>query len=366
MASSTGDIKQWHVPGRVNLIGEHLDHNGGLTLPFAIDRGTTVKVRRRADDRVLVWSGGERAEIATTVAPGDADGWAAYVAGVVWALGQAGHRVPGADVVVESNLPQGAGLASSAALTCGVALGLADLADLGLDRPALAAVAQHAETGFVGVPVGRMDQLAVLLGQPGRAVLIDHRADPPTTSEVALDPAADGLALALIDTRVHHALAAGEYAARREECAAACAELGLDHLAAAPLDAVFRLTDPTLVQRTRHVITETTRVRGAVRALGSGSWNQLGTILSSSHESLRDDFEVSCPELDLAVEVALEHGALGARMTGGGFGGSVVALVPTDRAPAMAAAVKEAFAGRTWAEPVVAPVRPSAGARLVP
>ncbi|WP_229051758.1 galactokinase [Aeromicrobium sp. Leaf350] len=366
VAGAAVGIKQWHVPGRVNLIGEHLDHNGGLTLPFAIDRGTTVKVRRRDDDRVAVWSGGERADFATSVVPGEVDGWAAYVAGVVWALGQAGHRVPGADVVVESTLPQGAGLASSAALTCGVALGLADVAGLGLDRAVVAAVAQHAESGFVGVPVGRMDQLAVLLGQAGHAVLIDHRPDPPTTTDVVLDPGADGLALALIDTRVHHALAAGEYAARREECGAAAAELGLEHLAAAPVDAVFRLSDPTLVKRTRHVITETTRVRGAVKALSIGAWSQLGGMLTSSHESLRDDFEVSCPELDLAVEVALEHGALGARLTGGGFGGSVVALVPADRAAAMATAVKEAFVGRTWAAPVVAPVRPSAGARLVP
>ncbi len=360
------EIKQWHVPGRVNLIGEHLDHNGGPTLPFAIGSGLTVKARRRDDDRVAVWSGGERADLSTAVAPGDADGWAAYVAGVVWALGRAGHRVVGADVVVESALPQGAGLSSSAALTCGVTLALADVAGIELDPHAVAVIAQQAESEFVGVPVGRMDQLAVLLSQPGHALLIDHRTDPPATSDVELDPASAGLALALIDTRVKHELAAGEYAARRDECAAACAELGLEHLSAAPVDAIFRLDDPTLLKRTRHVITETTRVRGAVKALRSGSWAQLGTILTSSHESLRDDFEVSCPELDLAVEVALEHGALGARLTGGGFGGSVLALVPTDRAAGMAAAVTEAFAARTWAEPAIAPVRPSGGARRVP
>ena len=360
------EIKQWHVPGRVNLIGEHLDHNGGPTLPFAIGRGLTVKARRRDDDRVAVWSGGERADLSLSVTPGEVDGWAAYVAGVVWALQQAGHRVVGTDLVVESTLLRGAGLASSAALTCGVALALADVAGVDLDRPTIAAVAQRAETDFVGAPVGRMDQLAVLLAQPGHALLIEHRPDPPVTSDVQLDPASAGLALAVIDTRVHHDLAAGEYAARRQECAAACAELGLDHLSAAQVDAVFKLDDPVLVRRTRHVITETTRVRGAVKALRTGHWEQLGTILTSSHESLRDDFEVSCPELDLAVELALEHGALGARLTGGGFGGSVIALVPVDRAAAMATAVKEAFVARTWVEPVVAPVRPSAGARLVP
>lgn len=360
------EIKQWHVPGRVNLIGEHLDHNGGPTLPFAIDRGLTVKARRRDDDRVAVWSGGERADLRLSVVPGEVDGWAAYVAGVVWAMQQAGNRVVGTDLVVESTLPRGAGLASSAALTCGVALALADVAGVEIDRHAVAGVAQRAETDFVGAPVGRMDQLAVLLATSGHALLIDHRPDPPTTTDVGLDPASAGLVLAVVDTRVHHDLAAGEYAARRAECAAACTELGLDHLSAAQVDAVFQLDDPVLVRRTRHVITETTRVRGAVKALRTGGWEQLGTILTSSHESLRDDFEVSCPELDLAVELALEHGALGARLTGGGFGGSVIALVPVDRAAAMASAVKEAFVARSWAEPVVAPVRPSAGARLVP
>ncbi len=351
------------MPGRVNLIGEHLDYNGGPTLPFAIERGTTVKARRRSDERIAVWSGGERAELSTSVAPGDVDGWAAYVAGAIWALGQAGHRLGGADLVIESNLPQGAGLSSSASLTCGVVLAMADLVGLDLDTDTVAAIAQRAENDFVGVPVGRMDQLAILAARQGHAVLIDHRPDPPTTTDVPLDLAAAGLSLAVLDTRVNHALAAGEYARRREECAAACAELGIDQLASAPVDAVLRLDDPVLVQRTRHVITETARVRGAVQALRTGAWTQLGGILTSSHVSLRDDFEVSCPELDLAVEVALEHGALGARMTGGGFGGSAVALVPTDRAAAMAAAVTEAFASRTWTEPVVAPVRPGGGAR---
>ncbi|MFT4188056.1 MAG: galactokinase [Aeromicrobium sp.] len=358
-------IKQWFVPGRVNLIGEHLDYNGGITLPFAIDRGVTVKARRRDDDRLALWSDGEHVQVPVAAQPGEVEGWAAYVAGAAWALRAAGHPVGGADLVIESNLPQGAGLSSSAALVCGAVLTLADLGGTDLDRHDAAAIAQLAETDFVGVPVGRMDQLAVLLSQPGHALAIDHRPDPPATSDVPCDPAAAGLALAVIDTRTRHALASGEFTARRAECQAACDELGVEQLAAAPVDAVLRLTDPTLVKRTRHVITEQTRARGAIRALGAGAWTQLGGMLFSSHESLRDDYEVSCPELDLAVEVALEHGALGARMTGGGFGGGVIALVPVERAAGMAAAVGEAFARRDLPAPVVAPVRPSPGATLV-
>ncbi|MFT4299657.1 MAG: galactokinase [Aeromicrobium sp.] len=360
-------IKQRYVPGRVNLIGEHLDYNGGLTLPFALDRGTTVKARRRDDGRIAVWSGGEHAEFAAEARPGDVDGWAAYVAGAAWALGEAGLPVPGADVVVESNLPQGAGLSSSAALVCGAVLALADLTtDTPPDGQTAAALAQRAEAEFVGVPVGRMDQLAVLLARAGHLLALDHRSDPPATEPVAFDPAAAGLALALIDTRVHHDLAAGEYAARRSECAAACDALGLDHLADAPVDAVLRLDDPVLVKRTRHVLTEQARARRAVQAVRSGAWTQLGTMLTASHASLRDDYEVSCPELDLAVEAALVHGALGARMTGGGFGGSALALVPAAKAAAMAEAISAACVARGFAEPVVAPVRTADGALPTP
>lgn len=359
------DVRRWTVPGRVNLIGEHLDYNGGPVLPFAIDRGLTVKARRRDDGQVHVWSDLPDAAKATFdvgTGPGDVDGWAAYVAGVVWAFRRRGLDVPGLDVVVESTLPSGAGLSSSAALTCGVALALDDLAGHGLERETLAVVAGDAEGGYVGAPTGLMDQYAVLLSTAGHGLHVDFATDPPPTRPVPLDWEAAGLHLVVVATGVHHALADGEYAARRTECETAAQALGLDRLAAAGPDAVLRLSEETLKKRARHVFTETARVRGAVNALAQGAWSQLGTILTASHASLRDDFEVSCPELDVVVESALEAGALGARMTGGGFGGSAIALVPHDRVAAVREQVEAAYEARRWARPDGFVVRPGAGA----
>lgn len=360
---------RWDVPGRVNLIGEHLDYNGGPVLPLAIDRTVTVKARARDDGTVNVWSdlpGASKVSFTTTVQPGEVDGWASYVAGTIWALADRGHAVPGADLVIESRLPSGAGLSSSAATTCGVASALGDLFDLGLDRTEVALVAQHAEAGFVGAPVGLMDQLAVLHGTDGHGILVDTSVTPHTTTSVELGWEADGLVLAVIATGAHHALADGEYASRREECERAAAELGLEWLARAGLDATVMLADETLKARTRHVLTETARVRGAVTALGRRAWPQLGTILTASHASLRDDFAVSCPELDVAVEAALEAGALGARMTGGGFGGSAIALVESGTVAALRERVEARYALHQWARPEVFVVRPSGGARRVP
>ena len=362
------DVRRWTVPGRVNLIGEHLDYNGGPALPIAIDRATTVKARVRDDDSINVWTtqeGGAKASFTLGVKPGDVDGWAAYVAGTVWALVEAGHSLRGADLVVESDLPTGAGLSSSAALTCGVAAALDDLAGLGLPSMDLALAAQRAENDFVGMPCGLMDQLAVLLGESGSAVHVDASTDPPTTSQVPIRWAEDDLTLAVIATGAHHELADGEYAARRRECEAAAAELGLEHLAQAGPDAVVRLTDETLKRRARHVLTETARVRGAVRALGRGEWTQLGAILTASHTSLRDDFEVSCPELDEAVEAALAVGSLGARMTGGGFGGSAIALLPPAKVDELRGRVEARYEALGWGRPEVFVVHPGAGAHLV-
>lgn len=363
------DVQRWDVPGRVNLIGEHLDYNGGPVLPMAIDRSVTVKVRARVDGTVNVWSdapGATKASFATTVQPGDVDGWAAYAAGVVWAFVEAGHRVDGADVVLESRLPAGAGLSSSAALTCGIAAALDELAGAGLGRTDLALLAQRSENDFVGAPTGIMDQLAVLHGQDGHAVLIDTAATPPTTATVPVTWESDGLTLLVVATGVHHALADGEYAARRDECERAAAELGLPWLAQAGLDATVRLTDETLKARTRHVLTETARVRGAVNAISRRAWPQLGTILTASHASLRDDFQVSCPELDVAVEAALEAGALGARMTGGGFGGSAIALVARDDVQRVRERVESRYAAHQWARPEVFVVHAADGAHRVP
>jgi galactokinase len=362
------DVHQWDVPGRVNLIGEHLDYNGGPVLPLAIDRSLTLKARSREDGIVNVWSdapGTGKASFATSVRPGEVQGWAAYAAGTIWALAEAGHPVPGADLVIESRLPSGAGLSSSAALTCGIAAALDRIQGLGLDRTELALIGQRAESGFVGAPVGLMDQLAVLEGRAGHAVLIDTAATPPTTQLVPVTWEEDGLVLAVITTGAHHALADGEYAARREECERAAAELGLDHLARAGLDATVLLTDETLKARTRHVLTETARVKAAISAISRRAWPQLGTILTASHASLRDDFQVSCPELDVAVEAALEAGALGARMTGGGFGGSAIALVAPHQVQAVRERVEARYAAQDWARPETFVVHAADGAHPV-
>ena len=239
------------------------------------------------------------------------------------------------------------------------------MSGFGLDRTELALLAQRAEHDFVGAPVGLMDQLAVLYGEAGHAVLMDTAQSPPTTEVVPVTWEDDGLTLLAINTRAHHSLADGEYAARRNECEQAAAELGVTWLAEATLDATIALTDETLKARTRHVLTETARVRGAVNAISRRAWTQLGTIFTASHASLRDDFQVSCPELDVAVEAALEGGALGARMTGGGFGGLAIALVPLDRVAAVRERVEARYAAQQWREPETFVVRASDGARLV-
>lgn len=363
------DVCRWDVPGRVNLIGEHLDYNGGPVLPIAIDRHVTVKARLRNDGVVNVWTdlpGAAKESFTTAVRPGEVTGWAQYAAAMIWSLVDAGHPLTGADLVIESNLPAGAGLSSSAATTCGIAATLNQVQRLGLDRAQVAGLAQRAEVGFVGVPVGVMDPLAVLFGQTGHALQIDTSQTPSTPQPLPLTWDEDGLTLVVISTGAHHALAASEYAVRREECERAAAELGLDWLAQAGLDATVRLEDETLKARTRHVLTETARVRGAVNAIKRRAWPQLGTILTASHASLRDDFAVSCPELDTAVEAALEAGALGARMTGGGFGGSAIALVAPEKVQGVRDRVEARYLARQWSRPEVFAVRAADGARQVP
>jgi galactokinase len=361
------DVRRWDVPGRVNLIGEHLDYNGGPVLPMAIDRTITIKARRRDDGIVNVWTdrdGAVKTTFPVTVQPGEVEGWATYAAGTIWSIVDAGHTFTGVDLVIESGLPSGAGLSSSAALTCGITATIDEMFGLGLGRTDMALLAQRAEHDFVGAPVGIMDQLAVLHGEAGHALLIETAASPPTTQSIAVTWEDDGLTLLVINTRAHHALADGEYAARRSECEAAARELGVEWLADAGVDATVRLTDETLKARTRHVLTETARVRGAVNAIGRRAWEQLGTILTASHASLRDDFQVSCPELDVAVDAALAGGALGARMTGGGFGGSAIALVPLERVRAVRELVEARYAAQNWPAPEVFVVHAADGARL--
>lgn len=359
----------WHAPGRVNIIGEHTDYNDGFALPAALPLGVTAHVAARDDGTVRVASlqheqdaAGSRVE---ALDPSRARGWSGYVLGVVWALREAGHRIPGADILVDGSVPIGAGLSSSAALECSVVGALNDLFELGCDPADLIAVARRAENDFVGVPTGALDQTASMRCRAAEALLVDFRT--MQTQGVPLDLDAAGLQLLIIDTRAPHRLVDGEYARRRTECARAAKLLGVPMLRDVTAndlpDAVRRLDGDVLRRRVRHVVTENARVLEAVAILqGGGDPRALGEVLLASHISLRDDYEVSCAELDLAVDTAMATGAYGARMTGGGFGGSAIALVEQDRADAVTAAVSRAFDDADLTAAQVFAVRPSRGA----
>jgi galactokinase len=357
----------WAAPGRVNLVGEHTDYNGGLVLPCAIDRTACAAVGRRADDRVTCVSldrDGEASVRLADLAPGVVTGWPAYVVGVVWALRESGVAVPGLDVVVASDVPVGAGLASSAALEAAVAVAVSELSDRaptpGSFRTQLAIAARRAETDMVGAPVGIMDQMAALHGRAGRALLLDCRSLDFELVPLRLDDL--GLRLAVIDTRVAHANVDGSYAARRQACERAAAALGVPALRDATREAAEDLPDGDARRCARHVVTEIERVRATATALASGDVPALGRLFAASHTSLRVDFRISCAELDVAVGAAVAGGAVAARMTGGGFGGCAVALVPADRYEPMAAAVGRAFRDRGFRAPHTFAVRPSDGA----
>jgi galactokinase len=357
----------WFAPGRVNLIGEHTDYNQGFVLPFAIGPGVAVAAARRGDGLIAAASRQAGCEIVTAavgaLAPGAVDGWAAYPAGICWVLRKAGYRVGGVSIAVDSDLPAGAGLSSSAALECAVALALTELHGLGVPRPELATLASRAENQFVGAPTGIMDQSAVLLCAAGEALLLDCRSGAGTP--VPFDPASAGLAVLIIDTRTRHALVDGRYQERREECGRAAASLGVRSLREVDdvVGALARLADPRLMRRARHVLTENSRVTAAAELLRAGLPAGFGPLLTASHLSLRDDFEVSWPQADLAVDAAVGAGAAGARMMGGGFGGSVIALIPGGGEAAIRAEVTAGFAARGWPEPGFALVTPSGSAR---
>ncbi|WP_034620435.1 galactokinase [Cellulomonas sp. URHE0023] len=348
----------WSAPGRVNLIGEHTDYNGGLCLPIALPHRTYVALRRRDDDRVRLVSAQERTgqrelELAD-VAPGTVDGWAGYVVGVAWAMREAGLAVGGFDVAVDSCVPYGAGLSSSAALEASVAVALDAVFGLGLagatddaGRSRLAAMCVRAENEIAGAPTGGMDQAASLRARAGHALLLDCLDG--SLRHVPFDLSAHGLALLVVDTRAEHQLADGQYAARRASCEAAAARLGVATLREITVDprgmewALDKLDDEVQVRRVRHVVTEIDRVTWFVALLESGAVDAVGPLMNASHASLRDDYEVSCLELDLVVSAAMSAGALGARMTGGGFGGSAIALVRADSVDEVARAVHAAF-----------------------
>jgi galactokinase len=364
---------RWWAPGRVNLIGEHTDYNDGFVLPLALEYGVAAAARvgERPMLRVRSAQQGETVELPlATIAPGAVEGWSAYVGGVAWALREAGHDVPGLDVVVDGDVPVGAGLSSSAALECAVAVAWNDLGELGLSRDALAAAARRAENDVVGAPTGVMDQMASLYGQAGNLVFIDTRS--LSVEPVPFDPASAGLALLVIDSRAPHALVDGEYAERRSSCERAVAILGVRALRDVTPDelddALARLGDGAegdlLRKRVRHVVTENARVLDVVAALRSGDdVRTIGPALTASHASMRDDFEITVPEIDTAVAAALEAGALGARMTGGGFGGCVLALVEADQVEHVVRAVETAYDAARFRAPMAFVARACDGAR---
>ncbi len=360
----------WAAPGRVNVIGEHTDYNGGFVLPIALEHTTRAAVARRDDGRLTVASlqdddGVVQLDLAE-LAPGHPEGWAGYPAGVV--AGLRDRLSGGVSVLVDSDVPLGAGLSSSAALTCAVALALRDLVAPELSGPDLVELARHAENDFVGAPTGILDQSASVLCTAGHALFLDTR--DRTSEQVPLDLAGAGLALLVVDSGVTHEHAGGGYGDRRRECEEAARRLGVDLLREVEdVEALVVLADGTpegevLLRRARHIVTEDARVLDVVSALrGDADPRAIGPVLTAGHASLRDDFEISVPLLDAIVESALEAGAHGARMVGGGFGGSAIALVEAEAVDAVTAAVGARFEREGQPTPRTFVTVPSAGAR---
>ena len=359
----------WSGPGRVNLIGEHTDYNDGFVFPFAIDRRAVVALALR-DDRMLRVASSFTAEIVEIslddLSPETVTGWSAYPLGVAWALGEHGAdlaQMTGFDAFIDSDVPIGAGLSSSAAIECATAVALNEMWALGFETQVLVRVGQLAENRVVGAPTGILDQSASLLGETDSGVFLDCRSFESEVIPLGFDDA--GLELLVIDTKVSHAHATGGYAARRASCEAGAALMGvasLRDLGVADLPRAAELLDEETFRRVRHILTENQRVLDTVRVLREQGPAAIGELLDASHTSMRDDFEISVAELDLAVETARTSGALGARMTGGGFGGSAIALTPHALIPAVQQAVAEAFAAAGFTAPDMFVVRAAAGA----
>ncbi|MFD8998965.1 galactokinase [Streptomyces abikoensis] len=366
----TGCEGVWAAPGRVNLIGEYTDVNDGFVMPLALPLRTWVAARARADGRLRLHSADMPGGVVTVtpdeLRPGTVRGWAAYPAGVLWALREAGHAVAGADLHVESEVPVGAGLSSSAALEIATALALDGLYGLGLARPELARLARRAENAFAGVPCGIMDQTASACCEAGRALHLDTR--DLTRRHLPFDLAAHGLRLLVVDTRVKHDLGEGEYARRRAGCEAAARALGVRALRDVPygeLDAAVRdlRAVPGAGALVRHVVSENERVRAVAALLDAGDPRAAGPLLTAGHASLRDDFAVSCPELDLVVAAATGAGARGARVWGRGRGGAARRPARAPPAPAGPPAPSAPFATAGHAAPRVFPTTADEGAR---
>jgi galactokinase len=357
----------WQAPGRVNLIGEHTDYNEGFVLPFAIDKTARVAVAVRTDSTVrLLSTYGDQGMVSTSLEklePGSAKGWTKYPLGVIWALQQRGITVPGLDLLLDSDVPLGAGLSSSHAIECAVISALNELTGAGLEPEEMVLATQRAENDFVGAPTGIMDQSASLRGSKGHAVFLDCRDQ--SVELVPFDAQSAGLVMLVIDTKVSHSHADGGYASRRASCELGAELLGVKALRdvqVADLTKASSVLDNVTYRRVRHVVTEDERVLQTVELLTSEGPGAIGALLDASHVSMRDDFEISCAELDLAVDTSRAHGAIGARMTGGGFGGSAIALTPVEAEHRVRAAVERAFAEAGYTAPEIFTVTPAAGA----
>ncbi|HVR70007.1 MAG TPA: galactokinase [Vicinamibacteria bacterium] len=364
------DPRLFRAPGRVNLIGEHTDYNDGFVLPIALDRDTLVAAAPRPDRRLRARSAdhGEEGEIDLDAPPPPRRGtWLDYVEGTARVLEERIGPVPGADLLVAGDVPEGAGLSSSAALEMAVAAALASLAGWRLDRRALALAGQAAEHRFVGTRCGIMDQLVSMLGEAGHALLIDCRS--LETRPIPLPP--DRAAILVFDSGVRHRHSSGEYNVRRAQCEEAAARLGaltpgvraLRDVAPDDLERHAAALGEPLRRRARHVVSEIHRTALAASALSRGDLAGFGRLMFASHASLRDDFEVSVPELDTLVQAARSApGVLGARMTGGGFGGCTVTLAEAAQVEAAGTAIAAAFALRFGRAPAWFVTRAADGA----
>lgn len=358
------------APGRINLLGEHTDYNHGYALPMALSQQTTVRFDTDGSESVSLWSSeaGAGETFRLSVVPGDVEGWSAYPAGAVWSLAESGYRVVGGTMTVSSDVPIGAGLSSSAALECAVLLAMNAATRTQVGRLEVACIALRGENEFVGAPTGLLDQLASLNGAAGHALLIDF--DTLAVTPVRFDLDACGLSLLVIDSHAAHRHSTGEYAARRASCARGARDLGIDSLRnvqGMDIEQILgRVVGATDRRRVRHVLTENQRVLECASALATGDFHTVGTLMNTSHESMRDDFEITTPHIDLITESVVRRGALGARMTGGGFGGSVIALVPAGDAAAVADGVAADVRRAGYPTPTSFVARPGPGATATP
>ncbi|MEY3379303.1 MAG: hypothetical protein RLZZ125_880, partial [Actinomycetota bacterium] len=353
------------APGRVNLIGEHIDYSDGFVLPFAIQARTYCALRIRSDERIRVATNQHKRDIfessISELKPQTGPVWSRYILGVLWAL----EIKVGVEILVDSEVPSGAGLSSSAALECSVAIALNHHLELGRSLTELARITQRAENEYVGVPCGIMDQSISLMGRAGHALLLDCR--DLSTRQIKVDFESHDLKLLIVDTRAHHALVDGGYAERRAQCESVAKALGvraMRDLSLGELEAARTRLPDVNYKRARHAVTEISRVLEAVKVLEADDFSNFGDLLTKSHQSLRDDYNVSCPELDLAVDTALNLGALGARMVGGGFGGSAIALIRSDDAAKVALGIEQAFEKRGFSSPRFFDSLPGDGARV--